>query len=132
MSSGSSQHEEVLLDKPVQGWPRLAVYMSKTPYTVAFSRFGDLNVKNLLYYQAQLTRLRFELYEMEHRDFNGDGEYDNTDDRDDARAFASRADILMMSPESKQFKLVMEIRLILKEYSEFLPTSSRRETNLIF
>jgi hypothetical protein len=140
MDSGSSQHSEAHLDNPVQGWPRLALYMSKNPHTAAFSQFADLNVKNLLYYQAELTRLRLDLNEMEHEDFYAGGKKgkdneharhfahhggDETDETAEdnvlAPHFARRADYLMkLSPNSNQFKLVMEIRGVLKEYSELL------------
>lgn len=100
------------LDNPVEGWPRVALLMAKTPDFAAFSRFRDLNVKSLLYYQAQLTVLRKKLHEQEYDDSR------NTDEDEDTGQFASRADFLMTSEESKQLILVNEIRRLLKEYSK--------------
>ncbi|KAH0557186.1 hypothetical protein GP486_005022 [Trichoglossum hirsutum] len=112
-SSGSEEEYDITkdLNNPVEGWPRVALLMAKTPDFAAFSRFRDLNIKSLLYYQAQLTNLRNKLHEKEYEDARGTDE--------DRRQFASRADFLMCSEESDQLKLVREIRIILKEYSMF-------------
>lgn len=85
--------------------------MAKTPDFAAFSRFRDLNVKSLLYYQAQLTDLQLRLHAQEY------GDSRNTDEDEDFGQFASRADFLMTSEGSKQFELVIQIRRLLKEYS---------------
>jgi len=49
------------LNRPVRGerhgWPHLAKIMSDVPEFAAFSRFRELNVRNLLYYQAELKVL---------------------------------------------------------------------------
>ncbi len=85
--------------------------MAKTPDFAAFSRFRDLNIKSLLYYQAQLTNLKKKLHELE---------YEDARSKDKSKEkFASRADFLMTSEDSEQFKLITKIRLLLKEYSKF-------------
>ncbi|KAI9861065.1 MAG: hypothetical protein M1813_005494 [Trichoglossum hirsutum] len=111
-SSGSEEEYDIMKDpdNPAEGWPRVALLMAKTPDFAAFSRFRDLNVKSLLYYQAQLTNLRNRLHEKEYEDACGN---------EDERQFASRADFLMSSEGSDQLKIVTEIRAILKEYSKF-------------
>jgi len=96
----------------VQGWPRLAARMAKNPHLAAFSRFGDLNVKSLLYYQSELTRLRMRLHKQEYIDASRTDDFEST--------FASRADFLIASKDSKQFKLMEKIRSVLKEYSKSL------------
>ncbi|KAI9773865.1 MAG: hypothetical protein M1840_006091 [Geoglossum simile] len=113
LSSGSEEEYHVTkdLNNPVEGWPRVALLMAKTPDFAAFSRFRDLNVKSLLYYQAQLTNLRRKLHEMEYEDARGDDE--------EKREFAGRADFLMSSEGSDQLELIKEIRVLLKEYSEY-------------
>jgi len=116
-STSSSRSEEEYdvkddLNNPVEGWPRVALLMAKTPDFAAFSRFRDLNVKNLLYYQAQLTRLRRKLHEQEYDDVRDRGE------DDEVRKYANRADFLMTAEGSAQLKLVVEIRGLLKAYSE--------------
>jgi hypothetical protein len=98
---------------PVPGWPHVAMLMAKTPDFASFSRFRDLNIKSLLYYQAELTKLRKKLHEQEWEDYRrGDNK---------ARDYAERADFLINSKKKdchEQWKLVEEIRIILKEYSE--------------
>ncbi|TVY27492.1 hypothetical protein LHYA1_G003220 [Lachnellula hyalina] len=115
-SSRSEEEHDVKddLNNPVDGWPRVALLMAKTPDFAAFSRFRDLNVKNLLYYQAQLTRLRRKLHEQEYDDVRDRGE------DDEVRKYANRADFLMTAEGSAQLKLVVEIRGLLKEYNEAL------------
>lgn len=100
------------LDNPVHGWPQVAVLMAKTPDFASFSRFRDLNIKSLLYYQAELSRLRKKLHEAELEDARrGDTE---------ASKYALRADKLMRSeaPNNEQWEIVKKIRIALKEYSE--------------
>ncbi len=105
-------YTELDLDNPIPGWPRVAMLMAKTPDFASFSRFRDLNVKSLLYYQAELTRLRKKLHEEELDDaLRGDEE---------AVKYAQRADKLIKSeaPNNRQWELVKEMRVVLKEYSE--------------
>jgi Family of unknown function (DUF6594) len=105
---GDGDDDLELPKPPVEGWPHVALLMSKTPDFAAFSRFRELNIKSLLYYQAQLTTLKAELHKQEYEDKRGT-----------APQFASRADFLMMSEGSAQLKLIKEIRVVLKEYSKF-------------
>jgi hypothetical protein len=77
--------------------------MAKTPDFTALPRFRDLNVKSLLYYQVELTKLRKRLHRQEYRDAN---------------KYAERADFLITDKNSKQYKLIKKIRKVLKEYSE--------------
>jgi hypothetical protein len=65
-------------DEPVPEWPRLAKVMAETPDLAAFSRFRDLNIKSLQYYQTELTILRKRLHVEEVNDFSeGDEENSN-------------------------------------------------------
>jgi hypothetical protein len=99
-------------EDPVEGWPGVASLMAKTPDFAAFSRFRDLNIKSLLYYQAQLTNLKRNLHKQEYKD--------NRSQVSPNKDFASRADFLMTTKGAKQLKLITEIRLLLKEYSKYL------------
>lgn len=92
-------------EEPIQGWPQLALMMAKTPDFAAFPRFRDLNTKSLLYYQAQLTLYRNKLHELEYSDAQ-------------KNIWHERADKLVET-DSEQFKTVMEMRKVLKEYSEY-------------
>jgi hypothetical protein len=94
------------------GWPQLAEVMAKTPDFAAFPRFRDLNIKSLLYYQVELTILRDKLHHQEYKDSGESGE---------SGPFAERADFLVDvdNQESPQFKIIKDIRRVLKEYSEY-------------
>jgi len=106
-------------DQPVLGWPRLALLMAKTPDFAALPRFRDLNLKSLLYYQVELTMLRERLHKREYRDQRSSS---------DTNEYAEFAECLIKSKTSKQYKLIKDIRELLKEYSEFDPVFCYRET----
>lgn len=112
-SSDSDDENDVTKDltNPVEGWPRVALLMAKTPDFAAFSRFSDLNIKSLLYYQAQLINLKKKLHELEYEDKRSQDKF--------KEQFASRADFLVTSEDSEQFQLIKKMRLLLKEYSRF-------------
>jgi len=106
------------LEHPLYGWPELAQLMAQNADLQAFPAFTDLNVKSLLYYQAELTDLREELRKLEWTD-HLDGRFRFSDQ------FCARVDSLlypkrlsgMAGPEGAQLKLVFRIRAVLKEYS---------------
>jgi len=104
------------LDRPVPGWPKVALMMAKTPDFAAFDRFRDINIKSLLYYQTQLTVLRKKLHKQEHKDHQlGDEE----EQRYAKHAYFMVGSINGEGEEgSRQWKLVLEIRTLLKEYSQ--------------
>lgn len=110
-SLSSSDYEGDLPEDPVLGWPRLALLMAKTPDFAAFSRFRELNIKSLLYYQVQLKMLRNDLHKQEYVD-NGSRKESGPE------KYAERADFLIMDENSEQFKLIKKIRRVLKEYSK--------------
>jgi hypothetical protein len=85
--------------------------MAKTPDFAAFPRFRDLNIKSLLYYQVELTKLRDKLRVQEYEDSGKSG---------DAGHFAERADYLVDKDNqgSAQFTIIKDIRIVLKEYCE--------------
>lgn len=101
---------------PVDGWPKVAAYMAKTPDFASFGRFRELNIKSLIYYQAELWRLRDDLHNAEWRDrVTGTG---------GPEKYAKRACSLIKSPKSSpgklkgQWEIIQEIRKVLKEYSK--------------
>jgi hypothetical protein len=113
-SSQSGQAVQKNLKIPVPGWPYVAKQMAETPDFTSFARFRDLNVKSLLYYQSQLTKLRIELHEQEWND--------SRSVTGDAHVYAESAGILIDSEEDetkdqKQWKLIQKIRKVLREYS---------------
>lgn len=50
------------------GYPKLAEHFGEHPDFASFRRFGALNSRNLLYYQAELLELEEELEGVERRD----------------------------------------------------------------
>lgn len=106
-------------DDDVPGWPTIAKLMAVRPEFESYSRFRELNVKNLLYYQVELAELREELKELELIDWQ-------KRELSDAGKFAKRADYLIASPtlesskDRKQWKVVVKIRKLLKQYNAAL------------
>lgn len=112
------------LEKPLRGWPQLAKLISVTPGFEAFPAFTDLNLKSLLYYQAEITRLRQKLHEAEyadHQSLNISGL--------EPRSYVKRLDKMFFSRDKefenkpnlqRQWLLIKEIRGLLKEYNEAL------------
>lgn len=57
----------------MHGYPKLAGRMSGKLETVIFRRFNELNMKMLLYMQAELFRLEKQLWDAESEDARGTG-----------------------------------------------------------
>jgi hypothetical protein len=105
------------LNKPLPGWPELATVIAKNRDFEAFQAFRDLNVKSLLYYQAELVDLRAELHALEWEN-NRKGQFRNHS------KLNSRADLLVLTtlkdeddPAREQMDLMNKIRGVLKDYS---------------
>ena len=47
------------------GWPRLAEIMADVPEFAAFPRYRDLNLRNLLFYKAQIDNLKLKIIRQE-------------------------------------------------------------------
>jgi hypothetical protein len=105
------------LEKALHGWPAVAKLISKHPGLEAFPSFRELNVKSLLYYQAELDQLQEELHECEWEDHTR---------RNFGKAGLLNAylDSLRLCKDSeekgaqKQFRLIEEIRVVLEKYSK--------------
>ena len=105
------------LNRPASGWPQVARVMALTPDFEAFQAFRDLNLKSLLYYQAQLVSLRKRLHVLEWKDWrNGNGP---------TVEFAQNLEYLFSSEMEadprvrQQWELVRELRCVLNEYSTY-------------
>ncbi|KAJ8065317.1 hypothetical protein OCU04_006008 [Sclerotinia nivalis] len=59
-------------EKPLPGWPLVSKLIAKYPDLEAFKAFRDLNVKSLLYYQAELENLRMKLHQAEYNEYRQD------------------------------------------------------------
>ena len=81
----------------------LASLMNANPEKAILRRFGDLNMLNLLYLQAELVDLEDELHEVA-------GEDDEMFTRDWGR--------LAHTEDERQWGIILEIRRVMKEYSE--------------
>lgn len=107
-SSSDDDDEADVSPDSIQGWPQLAQLMAQTPDLAAFPRFRDLQVKSLLYYQCELQVLRRKLHLLEYKDSADDKGYNQWAD-----------DLMKHGNKSKQFKLIEQIRVVLKKYSTF-------------
>ncbi|RDW67556.1 hypothetical protein BP6252_08952 [Coleophoma cylindrospora] len=100
---------------PVEGWPLLAKLMEAVPEFAMLSRFEDLNLKMLLYYQAEIKRLQGQLDLLERHDhYHGDEE---------TKRFARNLGSLIPEDEatsSKQWILVQRIQKLLSKYNKAL------------
>ena len=106
------------LDKLVAGYPKLAGRMGLSPELAIFRRFGGLNVRTLLYMQAELVYLENELQKCELDDSHAASQ----DYRSRYRRNWFWLKESVQHPEgvqSRQVRLVLEIKEKLKEYSEF-------------
>ncbi|PQE32720.1 phthalate transporter protein [Rutstroemia sp. NJR-2017a WRK4] len=101
------------------GWPSVTQLIVKHPDFEAFQIFKDLNIKSLLYYQAELEELRRRLHILEHED---PIEGASPDAKDWARNLSSFVIIDESTDEDhrEQWELVRKIRSVLKEYNEAL------------
>jgi hypothetical protein len=121
-SAPNSELPAIPLDKLVAGYPKLAGLMGLFPELAILRRFGSLNMRNLLYMQAELVYLENELQECELAD-----KYARS--RDERTRYRSNWFWLRESARygegepSRQLRLVLKIREKLKEYSESLGQS---------
>jgi hypothetical protein len=106
------------INAPVPGWPLLAKVMGDNPAFKVFPTFSDLNMKSLLYYQAELVSLREELHSAEYRDYR-------LPRVEDGSLFANSIAFLLDSkdddsqPPPEQWVIMTKIRQTLREYSEY-------------
>jgi hypothetical protein len=114
------------LNEPVPGYSKLTKLMVKYPDFEAFQSYKDLNIKSLLYYQAELDILRKELHCLEWKDYRlGKATFE------DAKRYCVNAELIILGKDSenenarRQYALIQSIRAVLKEYS-MLRTIPRR------
>jgi hypothetical protein len=114
------QEQENEIDDPnpnIGGWPALAARMAATPEFASFSRFRELNIKSLLYYQAELEELQKKLHEIELKDFRQGDHWTGTYYMSANRLVTSDWEPDEPEENKKQWKLVKRIRVLLKQYS---------------
>jgi hypothetical protein len=106
----------------VQGYRKLAEYMGENPNFAIFRRFGQLNALNLLYLQAELAEMEQLLSAQAAADRASPSVYTQN------RALWFKALSFEEKPpvgHCKQWRLMLRIREVLKEYSTFHESSSR-------
>ncbi|KAF2732877.1 hypothetical protein EJ04DRAFT_535811 [Polyplosphaeria fusca] len=108
------------LRSQVTGYPKFAAKMELQPEIAIFSRFGALNAKNLMYYQAEILWLEKQLQLQEAADSN--------DPVGKRSQYALNWYWLSQSRDDgsmEQLNLVMRIRELLRQYSKFQPSLRR-------
>lgn len=104
------------------GYPKLASFMGANPEVAILRRFGALNARNLLYFQAELVALEAEL--------KGFADQDSASDNEDRKEYSRCWDLLSRSDDNsnggdetdgKQWQTMLRIRGKLKEYSSSKP-----------
>ncbi|KAF7901752.1 uncharacterized protein EAF01_007051 [Botrytis porri] len=111
------------LNKPLPGWPLVSKLIAQYPDLEAFKAFRDLNIKSLLYYQAELENLRKKLHQAEYNEHR-QGEQEGITK---ASMMAMNLDYYLLHArmdgskcKSKQVKIMKQIRVVLKEYNDAL------------
>ena len=104
-------------DVAVHGWPVLAKLIAETPEFESFSRFRELNVKNLLYYQVELAYLERKLKKYEEEDSGRRGQPE-AEYAKCAHKMIERQEEPLGPKSHRQWKVVLKIRNVLKEYSK--------------
>ncbi|KAK4194687.1 putative isoleucyl-tRNA synthetase [Triangularia verruculosa] len=101
-----------------EGWLLLVKLMTEKPDFAAFSRFHDLNVKNLLYYQVELSVISDRLSEFERQDWDTKDVLDANGESD----FYQNAEKIFWDKgaETEQFLEIQKMRHCLKDYNEAL------------
>lgn len=101
----------------MEGYAKLSSLMATDPEFAIYRKFGALNAQNLLYYQAELIDLEEELQQIAARDRRSQDS--------EKRLFAENWFELSNAkfPKDVQYKKVLQLRKVLKEYSPQYPTS---------
>lgn len=103
----------------LKGYPRLANLVGLYPRMAIFRRFSRLNAQNLLYMQAELAQMEYELDLVA-------GE-DSQNDSPNVQSFQTCVHHMKKAqgPDSLQWQMVLDIRQRLGEYSMLFQCFSR-------
>lgn len=89
------------------GYPQLATFISKDKSFSIFRKFNALNVRSLLYYQSELSHIELQLRTL-------DMQLQSTSEgKDSLRSW------LGFRNDEGRFRLIKDMREVLKEYSQF-------------
>jgi hypothetical protein len=104
---------ELQMQRPVEGYPRLACHMGSFSSAQIFRRFSNINSQNLLYLQAELVHLETKLRRIEGVDKLAQEGKRHLYSREWYWLNESRFE------NGEQLETVLKIRSKLKEYSNF-------------
>lgn len=99
------------MEHPLNGYPRLANLVGLYPGLAIFRRFSRLNAQNLLYMQAELAQMEYELDLV--------AAEDSQNDNPDVQSFQTCVHNMKKAqgPDGLQWQMVLDMRQRLKEYS---------------
>jgi hypothetical protein len=101
------------------GYHRLAQLMGTFPEVAIYRRFGDLNALNLLYYQAELIHLEHMLRYRYGLDYQSSDSHRQQYSQDWSKLHSGVSEETDSAPCDQQWQVMLKIRVLLKEYSEF-------------
>lgn len=114
------------MPRPTRGYAHLAIFMTKTRHGM-MRRFKDLSTQNLLYLQAELYQLRFELDQETAKD----AQYERNDERSNWdfhwRLLATSGQRPQVG--DKRWKIWLKLRETLYEYREHSCFAHLRENS---
>ncbi|PYI31796.1 hypothetical protein BP00DRAFT_494978 [Aspergillus indologenus CBS 114.80] len=108
---GPQNEQDILPERKTKGYEELAMFMARDPPSLIFRRFDELNIKNLLYLQAELTSHEVELQRVVARE-NEHGHVTVENDYIVPK--------MMMDANNPRWELILHIRKVLKQYNTAL------------
>ena len=114
-----------------EGYQKLADMMSEYPAGAVFRQFGPLNHLNLLYYQAELCLLEKQLRIAAEQDRQSPDQFRRLYFQNHQYLSRGKAEGSNLKPEDNlQWKTVLRIREVLKEYSmQIHPSHQSRDVD---
>ncbi|KAL1627389.1 hypothetical protein SLS54_002314 [Diplodia seriata] len=117
---------------PRKGYAKIAAQMAKHPESAMVRQFGDLNLQNILYLQAELVGLEEDFRRLEAKNDASEDEekaafsldwhalhsYGQDDDDSEGSEQQSHSGSDNLDSGSEQWELALKIRERLKEYNE--------------
>jgi hypothetical protein len=95
----------------MEGYTKIANFMGRYPESAQVLRFSDINLQSILYLQAEIYGLREDLRKLESQC--------NQSTSEDQKNFALDWYTLANAQDTTQWKLVLKLRPLLKQYSTY-------------
>jgi hypothetical protein len=112
-SMRTRRNAQVQSECRIDGYPKLSEFISKYYATPIFRRFGDVQMRNLLYYQAEIIRLEEEVNEIAHEDFTSD----NASMKEHHMSWLALSSATPGTRNNLQWCKILELRELLHKYS---------------